>query len=346
VRASAGITDGAFVVNEPIGVQGWFPSNNHPSDKAAFDFIVTVPTGKTAFGTGELVSNAANGDGTTTWHWREDDPTATYLTTATVGDFDFTTGQMTETATGHVLEIYEGIFSSASAAQKTATNEELDRIPAMTNFLGERLYGPYPFDSTGAVVDNVPALGYALEVQGKPHFPSALGPGSRSTVLHEVAHQWMGNHVSPATWADIWFNEGWATWSEWYWGNEANGVTTTPEQRFDSNYDSRPADDPDWGIAPAVLDNDPANLFALFPVYTRGAMTIQGYREIVGDPTFFRFSKRLNAEFAYGNITTRRFIEVAKEESGFTGARLQRLDDYFQQWLYGETKPTITPDTF
>ncbi len=29
--------DGAFVVNEPIGAQSWFPSNNYPSDKATFD---------------------------------------------------------------------------------------------------------------------------------------------------------------------------------------------------------------------------------------------------------------------------------------------------------------------
>ena len=40
-----------------------------------------------------------NGDGTVTWRWREDDPTATYLTTATVGDFTYTDKSMTETST-------------------------------------------------------------------------------------------------------------------------------------------------------------------------------------------------------------------------------------------------------
>ena len=84
--------DGAFVVNEPIGAQSWFPSNNYPTDKATFDTLIRVPQGKTALGVGENVGNEDNGDGTVTWHWREDDPTATYLTTATVGDFNYTVG--------------------------------------------------------------------------------------------------------------------------------------------------------------------------------------------------------------------------------------------------------------
>jgi hypothetical protein len=37
---------------------------------------------------------------------------------------------------------------------------------------------------------------------------------------------------------------------------------------------------------------------------------------------------------------------VAKELSGLTGADLALLDDYFRQWLYGETKPTILPEDF
>ena len=46
--------DGAFVVNEPMGAQSWFPSNNHPSDKATFETVITVPDAKTALGVGEL----------------------------------------------------------------------------------------------------------------------------------------------------------------------------------------------------------------------------------------------------------------------------------------------------
>ena len=75
-------------------------------------------------------------------------------------------------------------------------------------------------------------------------------------------------------------------------------------------------------------------------------MTLQGYREIVGDPTFFAFANDLMDDYRYGNISTEQFIDEAKDASGFSGAKLDLLDEYFQQWLYGQTKPTILPEDF
>jgi hypothetical protein len=75
-------------------------------------------------------------------------------------------------------------------------------------------------------------------------------------------------------------------------------------------------------------------------------MTIQGYREIVGDVIFYQFASDLQVQFAYDSISTAQFIEFAKVKSGFTGDRLTLLDSYFQQWLYGTVQPTILPDDF
>ncbi len=338
--------DGSFVVNEPIGAQSWFPSNNYPSDKATFDTRIRVPAGKTALGTGESVSTTDNGDGTFTWRWREDDPTATYLTTATVGDFNYVVDSMTETSTGRTLPVYNAVDSTATAAQALAIQTSLNQAPGQLNFLSD-LYGPYPFDSTGAVADRAAGVGYALEVQGKPHYAGGFSSGNPSinigTQLHEISHQWFGNSATLQTWADIWFNEGWANWSQWYWSAQVQGGTD-PAVRFDTLYANTPAED--WEIAPAILDGDPANLFAFFPTYQRGAMTLQGYREIVGDPKFFGLSRKLVAKYEHGNISTQQFIAEAKKASGFKGAKLALLDQYFQQWLYGETKPTILPEDF
>jgi len=146
-------------------------------------------------------------------------------------------------------------------------------------------------------------------------------------------------------WSDIWFNEGWARWSEWLWNSTPASTVPQPppEQQFDTEY-ARPTND--WSIAPAVLDNDPANLFVTFPTYTRGAMTLEGYREIVGSGRFYNLARALQSGFAYGNVSTRESIDLAKDMSGLSGAKLTLLEDYFQQWLYGEQKPTITPDSF
>ena len=184
-------------------------------------------------------------------------------------------------------------------------------------------------------------------MQTKPHYAGSFVSGNPSininTQLHEIAHQWVGNSATLETWADIWFNEGWANWATWYW-QFVVGTGEDPAAIFDEEYAM--ADPADWAIAPAILDGDPANMFAEFPTYTRGAMTIQGYREIVGDEVFFEFVQAILEDFAYGNISTEEFIEYALDFSGFSGSDLTLLNDYFQQWLYGETKPTILPESF
>ena len=334
--------DGAFVVNQPIGAMTWFPSNNYPTDKARFDTSITVPSTHKAFGVGELESPpVGNGNGTTTWNWTEDDPTATYLTTATVGLFDLTT--VTEAITGQSLPVYTAIDSSCSDPQKLAATTTLGETPSIINFFND-LYGAYPFDSTGAVVDRTVGVGYALEVQTKPHYATCGGAALRPTVVHELAHQWFGNAVTLAAWSDIWFNEGWAQWSDWYHSAPGTATPAVAEAEWQAEYND--GNTGKWAIAPAVLDGNPANLFASFPTYVRGAMTLEGYRQIVGDTKFFEFAQQLTTRYRYGNVSTRQVIALALEISDFTGAEAALLTDYFDQWLYGTTRPTITPASF
>ena len=339
--------DGAFVVNEPMGAQSWFPSNNYPSDKATFETLITVPAAKTALGVGELAAKTDNGDGTATWHWTEDDPTATYLTTATRRRLHLRRGRDGRDVDRPHASGLQRDRLERFPAQLTAINTSLAQAPDQINFLSG-LYGPYPFDSTGAVADRASGVGYALEVQTKPHYSGGFSSGNPSinagTQLHELAHQWFGNSATLERWSDIWFQEGFANWSEWYWDFVENGGAD-PAVIWADLYAT--TSNGDWALAPAVLGGDPANLFAFFPTYERGAMTIEGFREILEDDTaFFDFAKSIQAQFAHGNISTAEFIAAAKAASGFSGARLTLLGDYFQQWLYGTVKPTITPADF
>ena len=336
--------DGAFVVNEPIGAQSWFPSNNYPTEKATFDTAITVPDDTVAFGVGELDELVDHGDGTATWRWTEDDPTAPYLTTGTVGDFDLDETVIDETSTGVTLPTYNAIDSTATPEQVEAINMSLDRAGEQLNFLGDFL-GPYPFDSMGAVADKAAGVGYALEVQTKPHYAGSFTTGNPSininTQLHEIAHQWVGNSVSPATWREIWFNEGWATWLTWLWAFEEDGAASSPADQFDDNYTPGTK----WDVPPADLGT-PENLFSGFPVYTRPAMMIEGYRQIVGDETFFDFAAELVDGYAYGNISGDEFVDLALEMSGFAGDELALLEEYFAEWLFLAGMPEITPDDF
>jgi hypothetical protein len=345
-----GECDSNFVVGEPMGSQAWFPSNNHPSDRATFDTSITVNAGDKAFGAGELDGAPVdNGDGTTTWNWSEDDPLPTYLVTATNGDFTYTQVTASETATGRTLPVYNAIDPDATVPQLTNYGTLTGRNSQLIDFLGAR-FGPYPFDSYGAIYDSAPEVGYALEVATKSHF-SSLPAGSgllgntASTYLHELAHQWFGNSVTIREWRDIWFNEGWAQFAEWEYGHAFAGGTATPADQFAAVYD--PEDAIDWSIAPTVLNGDPAELFNSDPTYTRSGAMIQGFRMILGDDEqFFAFARSILAQFANGNISTEQFIEAAKEASGFDGPTLELLDSYFQQWLYETGKPALSPADF
>ena len=345
VRAcsSPGNCDGSFTVSEPIGAQSWFPCNNYMTDKASFDTSINVPDGYTALGAGELASRVPGPAGTTTWNWTEDDPTATYLTTATVGRFDFGDDEsFVDAASGATLPVYTAIDSAGSAKAKADVAHTGRRVPSMINFLSKR-YGAYPFDSVGYVADWVPQVGYALENQTKPHFAGDKdGPLVKDReLLHEFAHQWMGDSVSARTWQQIWFNEGWATFSEVLYG-AAQGGEQSPREYFRAVISSKAGN---FTPAPAAL-GDPADLFAGFPVYTRPGAMIEGYREIVGNRRFFAFARGLGSDHLHGTITERQFVRAAKRGSGLGPAGVRRLGAYFHQWLHREGKPTLTPRDF
>ena len=79
--------DGAMVANEPEGSATWFPVNDHPTDKATYDFDITVPEGLVAVANGTLVGSGTR-EGWTTWRWHAPDLMAAYLATASVGNYE------------------------------------------------------------------------------------------------------------------------------------------------------------------------------------------------------------------------------------------------------------------
>jgi aminopeptidase N len=307
--------DGAAVVGEPQGSPGWYPVNDTPRDKATYTVSMTVPKGLTAVGNGSLLRQSTHG-GKATFTWREGFPMAPYLATITLGRFDVSTGR---TASG--IPIYVAV----DPRQKSASGPVLSKLPAMVSFL-EGLYGPYPFEDVGAIVDNAPELGYALETQTKPVFDAAP---DEATLLHELSHMWYGDAVTLRKWPDIWLHEGFATWSEWIWAERHGGQTAA--QRF-TELASTPADQTSLWNPPPGNPGVAANLFA-GSVYDRGAMTLEALRERIGDVKFFTVMRRWYAEHRYGNVSTPEFIALAQKVSG------QNLGAFFDTWLYQPGKP-------
>jgi aminopeptidase N len=315
--------DGAVVAGEPEAASDWFPSNDHPRDKATYEFAIEVPEGLTAIANG-IPDGSATAGGWTTWRWRETVPMASYLATMAVGRFRMTVG----TAAGVPM-----VLAVAESVPATQTDAALGRTGEITEYLAT-LFGPYPFDAVGGTVPDAPGMRFALENQTRPTYSAAFfANGSvddkTSVIAHEIAHQWFGDSVSVHDWRDIWLNEGLATYAQWLWAQQLGRETA--QQRFDREYNiirdlwSTPPGDPGVG-----------NLFHP-SVYQRGAMVAHALRMVVGDDAFFRILKEWTATYRHSTATTAQFIEIAER----IGDR--QLDSLFQDWLYGTKRPPYPP---
>jgi len=310
-------TDGVFVACEPNAASTWFPSSDHPSDKATYDIRIKAPKGLTGVSNGRLVSTYDKGDSTYT-HWRESKPMATCLATASIGKFDVRTG----TTPGGTP-----IYVAIDPVLANSNSVDVYAVTAAATDYWSQVFGPYPFEETGAIVDDMPEAGFSLEVQSKPAYSAVR---SETTIVHELAHQWFGDSVSVAHWKDIWLNEGFATYAQWLWAEHQG--TLTAHDSFLAGHNSRPADSAFWGTV--VADPQRDTMFAS-AVYQRGAMTLQMLRERIGDTAFFKLLPTWTKLHRYGNASTEQFIALAEKISG------QQLDDLFQTWLYTTGKPAL-----
>jgi aminopeptidase N len=305
--------DGAFVVGEPQGSPGWYPANDNPRDKARYDFSVTVPEGLTVMANGVLVSHATTA-GKTTWVWRETDPMAPYLATATLGVFDLTISQV-------------GDIPSYVAVDPTLSKGNvLRKLPEIVKFYSS-IYGRYPFTAVGSIVDDAKIVGYSLETQTKPVYDRMP---DEATLAHELSHMWFGDSVTLTQWPDIWLHEGFATWSEWIWSEYSGNKTA--QKYFDNLYNT-PAQDTAFWTPPPAVPGTPAFMFN-GTIYYRGGMTLQALRQKVGDFAFFQIMRGWATQNRYGNVTTPQFISLAEQVSGM------QLDHFFDVWLYQPEKPT------
>ncbi|MDG4863386.1 M1 family metallopeptidase [Streptomyces sp. T-3] len=320
--------DGTLALGEPTGSMAWFPGNNHPSDKAAYDIEITVPKGLTAVSNGELKEKRTGKDGRPTFVWHSAEPMASYLAMVAIGEYEVEESEVELEASR--LPVYTAV----DPAQVEDSKKVLGKIPDIMEW-AEYNFGAYPFSSVGAVVDRDEDVAYALETQTKPVFG---GAPHESTLVHELAHQWFGNSVTPKSWQDMWLNEGLATYAEWLWSEDSDEMTA--QEIFDDLYrgegdfiDDEGIEDPDamWEFPPAKPTG--ADVISADPVYYRGAMVIQKIRQAVGDEKFYEIIQGWTKKYRHSNADTKDFTAYVEEKAG------KKLDSIWGPWLYGDGKP-------
>ncbi|MCA1984518.1 M1 family metallopeptidase [Nocardioides nematodiphilus] len=311
--------DEVTTMNEPHMAAWWFAANDTPADAATMDISVTVPAGKTVIANGRQVSRTVHGALATT-RWVARDPMAPYLAFFTAGDY------RVEQGISHGLPWLVGVSNRLPAGERAAAMRLMRKTPAIAHWLAKRL-GPYPFESVGGVTTSFDP-GFALENQTRPTYP-VLFAQRTTTVVHEIAHQWFGDSVRLARWRDVWLNEGFGTFMEWFWAERHGGPTAS--EVLHSEYARTLA--PFWSTRVAAPG---ARGLWTRQVYQRGGLTLAALRIRVGDRDFWRIMRGWARTHAGLAVTTAEFERYAARVSG------EDLDGFFRAWLHTPHRPART----
>jgi aminopeptidase N len=301
-----------WTMQEPFGAYTWYAVNDQPADKALYDFTLTVPAPWTGVANGELVEvRDEDGARTTTWHLAE--PAASYLVTTAFGDFDMTRAR---SASGVPITYWTPRGESRIVDRLDVTPEAMDWL--------EDLLGPYPFDTFGTLVVDSSS---GMETQTMVTLGDTRYTLSPEVIVHELAHQWYGDQVTPSDWRDVWMNEGMAMYLQGMWEAKESGITIeeqldkwAPDERFFRSQSGPPA---------AYFPDS----FGDTNIYYGPALMYQELREMVGDKKFFAMVRGWPEANENGSAGREQFLAYMEQSTG------EELTAFFDDWLLGETTP-------
>ncbi|MCX5526979.1 M1 family metallopeptidase [Streptomyces bobili] len=323
--------DGLAMANQADAAHLVFPCNDHPSDKAMFTVRVTAPNGYTAVANG-LPTDVDRAGRATTWTYRTLHPMATELAQVSIGR-----SAVLHREGPHGLPVRDVVPAKDREALEPWLKKTPDQIAWM-----ESKVGPYPFETYGVLVADT-VTGFELETQTLSLFEKGLFTEPaypqwyvESIMVHELAHQWFGNSVSPRTWSDLWLNEGHATWYEALYAQEKKDDRTL-EARMKAAYGAsdrwRTAGGPPGAPKPPA----PGQKIGIFRanVYDGAALVLFALREEIGVEAFDRLERTWLIDHRDGTAGTADFVRLAGQVSG------RDLGSFFQHWLYDEKTPPM-----
>ena len=306
---------GVGFVSDPSMGKYMFPCHDRPSDKASFDFHITVPDTLYAVANGDSAGVTDNADGTLTYHWTLDQPMSTYLAAISIADY-------TVLHDSTDSRIYYYVYSW-DVEDALGSFQHVDLM--MAQF--ESVYSPYPWDCKFSYVQT--PIGDMEHLSQVYHIASAVNGNTNYDWLlaHEMAHMWWGNCVTERYWTEVWLSESFATFSEAIW-MESYGPTEYLD--YVVNNIMKPYLN-SGELFSIVNPQTPAELWSN-TTYEKGASVLYMLRLLMGDAAFFAGLNTYFADYSYTTATTVDLIDHMEAEYG-------DLDWFFDQWVYGEGYP-------
>lgn len=311
-----------FSDNWPDKGRNWLPTVDHPSDKAACEFIVTAPAHYQVVSNGLLIEQTDLAGGRRLTHWKQSVPIASWLYVLGVarfavqhlGEFE---GKPIQTWVYH--QDREKGFYDFGYITKEALAFYSDRI------------GPFSYEKLANIQSN--SVSGGMEAASAILYSESSVTGDRSirwrnVIIHEIAHQWFGNSVTEKDWDEVWLSEGFATYFtllfiEHQYGRDAfvEGLKSS-KMSVDAFYAKRP----DYRLIHNNLSN--MNDVTTSQIYQKGSWTLHMLRGVVGTDNFWKGIRIYYARYRDSHATVADFRRVMEEVSG------QNLAVFFNQWLY------------
>lgn len=303
----------------------WFPCVDNFTDKASYDLYLTIPSDMVSSCGGLLEDSQDNGDGTKTDHWHMSQEIATYLISFAVGDF--------------ILweDTYEGIERNIPINVYAKPNQ-IDKVEAtfanakfFASFF-EDTFGPFPFNRISYVSTSLGCMEHVDNIA----LASSIITGTSNMdsdyfISHEMAHAWFGNKVTCASAADMWLNEGFATFCNYYYFTELYGddlYYETMDGVIDEIILSCHTKE---GWLP--LNELPLDLTYGTMAYDKGAVVAHTLMNYLGRDAFSKAMKYYLNKFDSKSASSQDLCEALSEDTDLD------MNNFFEAWVYTPGSP-------
>ncbi len=318
-----------YTLSEAYDASQWWPCKQSLTDKIdSADIWITVPDSLKAGSNGLLQAVVPIGADRKLYQWKERYPIDYYLISAAVGPYIDYSYYMHFTGSTDSMLVQNYIYNNPGTLP--AFQSVIDSTALLIDYFST-LYGRYPFWQEKYGHCMAP-IGGGMEHQTM----TTLGYFEGPLVAHELGHQWFGDNVTCGTWADIFVNEGFASYTEDLFMDHFYSHTRMINDIVSKQNDVKSED------SGTIYVDDPADQLRVFDsrlTYHKGASMLHMLRFVINDDsTFFRVCKTYQATMKNSTATIMDFKNVVQGIAG-TSVNGIDIDTFFNQWAYRHGYP-------
>jgi aminopeptidase N len=319
---------------ETTGSSAWFPTIDDPQQKCTDEIVMTVPAKYVTLSNGRLASQKVNGDGTRTDDWKMELPHSVYLFMMAVGDFKIYHDKWRDKEVNYYLEPKYAPY----AKQIFGMTPELIEFYSKTlnyDFAWNKYSQIVVRDYVSGAMENTTATLHGEYVQATPReLIDANYDAGRSTIAHELFHQWFGDLVTCESWSNLTVNESFADFSEMLWAEHKYGQDEADAHSYVAlqNYLFTPEADKKNLVR--FHYDDKEDVFDVV-TYQKGGRILNMLRNYLGKDAFYKGLSIYLKTNQFKNGEAQQLRLALEEASG------RDLNWYFNQWYYGAGNPVL-----